>query len=81
MRRNNLAGLALTAIVTAMIFAGCSGGSQVGSAVSPMSANVPQQQSVFRAIQGPRTADDELDGPAATRERRSHTSLTSSRTA
>lgn len=52
MRRDNLAGLASTAIVTATIFAGCAGGSQVGSAVSPLSANVPRQQSVFPASKG-----------------------------
>ena len=48
MRRDNLAGLASTTIVTAMILAGCSGSSQGGSSVSPMAAKVPQQQSVFR---------------------------------
>ena len=47
MRRDNLAGLASTTIATAMLLAGCSGGSQVGSSVSPMSAGPPQQQSVF----------------------------------
>jgi len=48
MRRANLAGLASTTIATAMLLAGCSGSSQVGSSVSPMSASAPQQQSVFR---------------------------------
>jgi hypothetical protein len=52
MRRDNLAALASTTVATAMLLAGCSGGSQVGSPVSPMSANVPQQQSVFRAAKG-----------------------------
>lgn len=48
MHRHNLAGLASTAIVTAIFLAGCSGGSQAGSPVSPTSANLPQQQGVFR---------------------------------
>jgi len=52
MRRDNLAGLASTTIVTAMVLAGCSGSSQGGSPVSPMSANVPQQQIAFRAPKG-----------------------------
>jgi hypothetical protein len=47
MRRDSLAGLAPTTIATAMLLAGCSGSSQLGSPVTPMSANVPQQQSVF----------------------------------
>jgi hypothetical protein len=53
MRRDNLAGLASTTIVTAMLLAGCSG-SQVGSPVSPMSAKAPQQ-SAFRQS-GPTTS-------------------------
>ncbi len=48
MPRDNLTGLASTTILTAMLLAGCSGGSQVGIPGSPTSANVPQQQSVFR---------------------------------
>jgi sugar lactone lactonase YvrE len=45
MRRDNLAGLASSAIVAAMLLAACSGSEQVGSPVSPMSANAPQQLS------------------------------------
>lgn len=48
MCRDSLAGLASTAIATAMLLAACSGGSQVGSPLTPMSANQPQQQSAFR---------------------------------
>jgi hypothetical protein len=48
MRRHNLAGLASTTIVTAVLLAGCSGSSQGGPPVAPLTANVPQQQSVFR---------------------------------
>jgi hypothetical protein len=47
MRRDTLAGLAST-IATAMLLAGCSESQQVGSSVSPLSANAPQQQGVFR---------------------------------
>jgi hypothetical protein len=50
MRRDNLAGLASTTILTAMLLAGCSGSSQVGSPVAPVSAIVPQQQSAVRQI-------------------------------
>jgi hypothetical protein len=48
MRRDNLTGLVSTTIVTAMLLAGCSGGSQLGSPATPMSANPPQQQSLVR---------------------------------
>jgi hypothetical protein len=48
MRRYNLAGLATTTIATAMLLGGCSGASQGGSSVSPMPANPPRQQSIFR---------------------------------
>jgi sugar lactone lactonase YvrE len=46
MRRDNLAGLALSTAATALLLTACSGGSQLGSALSPTS---PQQQSVSRA--------------------------------
>src|SRR5579863_4251310 len=47
MVRANLAGLASTTIVTAILLAGCSGGSQRGNPLSPMSANAPQRQSAL----------------------------------
>jgi hypothetical protein len=52
MRRHNPAGLAPATVVTAMLLAGCSGSAQSGRAASPMSANLPIQQSVSRAAVG-----------------------------
>jgi sugar lactone lactonase YvrE len=49
MRSDNLAGLAPTAIVVAILLAGCSGSSQFGSPISPISPNSQQQQSGSRA--------------------------------
>jgi sugar lactone lactonase YvrE len=46
MRRDNLAGLALSTAAATLLLTACSGSSQVGSPLSPIS---PQQQSVSRA--------------------------------
>lgn len=48
MVRYNLAGLALSTTVTAMFLAGCSGSSQVGNLISPISPD-SQRQGVSRA--------------------------------
>src|SRR5580700_9378959 len=49
MRSDNLAGLAPTAIVVTILLAGCSGSSQFGSPISPISPNSQQQESGSRA--------------------------------